>query len=107
MANTFIDGTSTTWESEVLQAEGLVMIIFWAEWCEPCLKFFSTVEEIAIEYTEKLKVVRLNVDDNEDIASMYRVSILPTIMFFKHRQKLHEIITAVPKTEIEAAIISL
>jgi thioredoxin 1 len=65
------------------------------------------IEELANVYTGKLKVVRLNVDDNSAIASTYRVSIVPTVMFFKGTQKLHEIICAVSKPDLERSIQSL
>jgi thioredoxin 1 len=104
MAEGIVDVMSTTWNSEVLQAEGLVMVVFWAEWCEPCMKMAPTVEEMAKECPEKVKVVRLNIDDNADIASTYKVSIVPTVMFFKEGQKRREIITNVSRTQLEAAI---
>jgi len=104
MGENVIDVTSDTWESEVLKADGLVMVVFWAGWCKPCLTIYSTVEEMAKECPEKVKVVRLNIDDNADIASTYKVSIVPTIMFFKEGQKRREIITNVPRTQLEAAI---
>jgi len=102
-----VDVTSTTWDREVLRADGLLMIVFWAEWCKPCLTIYSMVEELAKEYAEKVKVVRLNIDDNADIASNYKVSIIPTTTFIKRRQKLHEIIGVVPKMQLKEAIESL
>jgi adenylylsulfate kinase len=101
------DVTSAAWNSEVLQAKGLVMVAFWAEWCKPCETISQMVEELAKEYAGKAKIVRLNIDDNADIASTYKISIIPTITFFKHGQKLHEIICAVPKMQIQDAIESL
>jgi len=107
LAEGFKDGTSATWDSEVLQTEGLVMVVFWAGWCAPCVAMSPTVEELAMECAGKVKVVKLNIDDNDDIASTYKISILPTVMFFKNGQKLHEIITAVPKVQLEDVIDSL
>jgi thioredoxin 1 len=80
------------------------MVFFWAEWCEPCMKMSQTVEEMAKECAKKVKVIKLNIDDNSDIASTYKVSIVPTVMFFKEGQKRREIITNVSRMQLEAAI---
>jgi len=104
MADGVLEVRSDTWESDVLKADGLVMVVFWAEWCEPCMKMAPTVEEMAKVCPEKVKVVKLNIDDNADIASTYKVSIVPTVMFFKEGQKRREIITNVSRTQLEAAI---
>ena len=63
------------------------MVVFWAGWCAPCVAMSPTVEELAMECAGKVKVVKLNIDDNDDIASTYKISILPTVMFFKNGQK--------------------
>jgi len=107
MAEGIVDVTSITWNSEVLKAEGLVMVNFWAEWCKPCVIISSTVEDLAKEYAGKVKVVRLDIDDNADIASTYKIRSIPTIMFFKHGQKLEEIFYAVPKMQLKVTIESL
>ncbi len=107
MVGDVTDVMSIAWDKEVLQVDGLMMVVFWAEWCKPCIKILATVDELAKEYSGQVKIVRLNIDDNEDIASKYKVSIIPTVMFFKHGQKLHEIICVVPKMQIEDAIKSL
>ena len=99
-----IDVTSTQWNSEILQTEGLVMVLFWADWCEPCMKMIPMLEEMAKEYSETVKIVKLNIDKNADIGKTYKVSIVPTVMFFKEGQKRHEIITNVPRAQFEAVI---
>lgn len=101
------DVTSATWDGEVLKAGMLVMVVFWAKWCEPCKKMFPAVEELAAEHAEKVKFVRLDIDNNDDIAGKYRVSIVPTVMFFKNDQKLHEAICLEPKPKLKAMIESL
>jgi len=102
-----IDVTSAMWENEVLKFDGLVMVVFWAGWCEPYAKMAQEVEELGEKYAGKVKVVRINIDDNADLASNYRVSIVPTTMFFKEGRKCREIITNQERAQIEEAIKSL
>ncbi|NCO67880.1 MAG: thioredoxin [Nitrospirae bacterium CG_4_10_14_0_8_um_filter_41_23] len=96
--------TSVNWENEVLKAQGLVMIDFWATWCGPCRMISSTVEELAKEYSGKIKVVKLNTDENSEIASRYKIMGIPTIMFFKDGTKLDQIVGVVPKQHLKAKI---
>ena len=102
-----LEVTSAAWNREVLQTESLVMVVFWAEWCKPCETISQMVEELAKEYAGRIRIVRLNIDENADIASTYKISIIPTIIFFNHGQKLHEMITAVPRVQLKSAIESL
>ncbi len=71
------------WTSEVLEADKPVLVDFWAEWCGPCKMVSPIVEEIASENREKLKVVKLNVDDNPDTAREYGIMSIPTLLVFK------------------------
>lgn len=107
MAEGIHDVTSATWENEVLKTDSLVMVDFWAVWCGPCRMIAPTVEELAKEYTGKLKVMKLNTDENPDIASRYKIMGIPTIMFFKSGQKLDQIVGAVPKPQLKAKIDTL
>ncbi len=108
MGKDIIDVTSGTWGREVLQQpDGLVMVVFWARWCAPCLKMMSTLQEVAAECGDRVKVVRVDIDENPDVAKTYRVSIVPTAMFFREGQKVREIITNVEKTQLQVAIDSL
>lgn len=96
--------TASTWDKEVLGGEELVMVDFWAVWCGPCRMIAPTVEELAKEYSGKLKVCKLNTDENPDVASRYKIMGIPTIMFFKGGQKLDQIVGAVPKPQLRAKI---
>ncbi|HHN64656.1 MAG TPA: thioredoxin [Nitrospirae bacterium] len=104
MAEGIIEVTTTTWDQEVLKEKGLVMVDFWAVWCGPCRMIAPTVEEIAKEYAGKLKVCKLNTDENPDIASRYKIMGIPTLMFFKDGQKVDQIVGAVPKPQLKAKI---
>jgi len=107
MAEGIIELTSATWDNEVLQTSGLVMVDFWAVWCGPCRMIAPTIEELAKEYTGKLKVGKLNTDENSEIASRYKIMGIPTVMFFKDGQKVDQIVGAVPKPQLKAKIDSL
>lgn len=107
MAEDIHEVTSSTWDSDVLNSQGLVMIDFWAAWCGPCRIVAPTVEELAKEYTGKIKVMKLNTDDNPDIASKYNIMGIPTLMFFKDGRKLDQIVGAVPKQQLKEKIESL
>lgn len=104
MAEGIFVATTATWDKEVLQSDGLVMVDFWAVWCGPCRMIAPTVEELAKEYSGKLKVVKLNTDENPDVASKYKIMGIPTIMFFKKGEKLDQIVGAVPKPQLKAKI---
>ena len=107
MAEGIVVFTSASWNNEVLQANGVVVVDFWAAWCGPCRMVAPTIEELAKEYSGKVKVGKLNTDENSDIASKYKIMGIPTIMFFKDGQKVDQIVGAVPKQQIKAKIDSL
>jgi thioredoxin 1 len=107
MSEGVLEVTATTWEKEVLSANGLVMIDFWAVWCGPCRIIAPTVEELAKEYAGKVKVLKLNTDENPDIASKYKIMGIPTLMFFKDGQRVDQVVGAVPKPQLKAKLDSL
>lgn len=104
MAEGVIEVNTSNWDNEVLKAEGLVMIDFWAAWCGPCRMISPTVEELAKEYKGKVKVLKLNTDENSEIATRYKIMGIPTIMFFKNGVKLDQIVGVVPKQQLRAKI---
>jgi len=104
MSEGILEVTTTNWDTEVIKAQGLVMIDFWAAWCGPCRMISPTVEELAKEYSGKIKVVKLNTDENSEIASRYKIMGIPTIMFFKDGNKLDQIVGVVPKQHLKAKI---
>jgi thioredoxin 1 len=104
MSEGILEATSSNWDKEVIKAQGLVIIDFWAAWCGPCRIISPAVEELAKEYTGKIKVMKLNTDDNSEIASKYKIMGIPTIMFFKDGIKLDQIVGVVPKQHLKAKI---
>jgi thioredoxin 1 len=84
----------------VLESELPVLVDFWAPWCGPCRMVAPVVEEIAQQYEGKVKVVKLNTDENPQIASQYGIRSIPTLMVFKGGQKQEMVVGAVPKTTL-------
>jgi thioredoxin 1 len=92
--------TGENFQSEVLQSPVPVLVDFWAAWCGPCRAVAPALEEIAGEYAGKLKVVKLDVDENNEIAGRYNVVSIPTLMVFKGGQMVERLVGAYPKAAI-------
>ena len=96
--------TSNDFETEVLKSEIPVLVDFWAEWCGPCKMIAPTIEEIAQEYSGKVKVCKLNVEEGPQTSSDYGVMNIPTLMIFKGGEVVEKVVGAVPKRDIIAKI---
>ncbi len=96
-----------SWETEVVQAPELVMVDFWAVWCGPCQMVAPIVEELATEYEGKVRVRKLNTDENPEIAGRYQIMSIPTILFFKNGQPVEKLVGARPKRQFKEVIDSL
>jgi thioredoxin 1 len=96
-----VEGTDLNFEQEVLKSDVPVLVDFWAPWCGPCRAVAPVVEQIANDYKGKLKVVKTNTDDNQDIAIKYGIRSIPTLGIFKDGKVVDGIIGAVPKQMIE------
>jgi len=93
--------SDSTFESEVLKATSPVVVDFWAEWCGPCRQIAPALEEIAGSLDGKVKIVKLNVDENPQTAAKYGIQSIPTLMLFKNGQLASRQIGAAPKQKLE------
>lgn len=96
--------TEANFENEVIKSPIPVLIDFWAEWCGPCKILSPTVMELAKEYEGKLKVGKVNVDEEGGLAMRYNVMSIPTLKFYKGGNVVGELVGAAPKSTIEAEI---
>jgi thioredoxin 1 len=99
--------SEATWDSDVMKAPELVLVDFWAVWCGPCQMVAPIIDELATEYAGKLKVCKLNTDENPEIAGRYQVMSIPTILFFKGGQAVERLVGARPKRQFKEIIDSL
>ncbi|HEV2982159.1 MAG TPA: thioredoxin [Solirubrobacteraceae bacterium] len=100
MAGTLSEVTDANFQAEVIEAEGPVLVDFWAPWCGPCRVVAPVLEEIAAERPE-LRVVKLNIDDNQQTAAQFQVLSIPTMILFKAGEPVKTVIGAYPKKRLE------
>ena len=106
MAENIPNVTDNSFQAEVIDASNSqpVMVDFWADWCRPCHMLAPTVAEIAQEYTGRLKVVKMNVDENVNAAGKFNIRGIPTLLIFKGGQVADQIVGAVPKEQIAKVV---
>ena len=92
--------SDTEFEQEVLNATGPVLVDFWAEWCGPCKALMPIVEEMATEMGDRLKVVKVNIDENPNAPTKYGVRGIPTLMIFKDGQVVETKVGSMPKAQL-------
>ena len=96
--------TDGEFETEVLNSSTPVLVDFWAEWCGPCKAIAPTLEELAGDYGERLKVVKVDIDENQQKAQQYNIRSIPQLLLFKDGNEVDRIIGAVPKSQLPEKI---
>lgn len=102
-----VDVTDQTFQNEIISYTGPVLLDCWAPWCGPCKMVTPILDQLAKTYAGRIKVAKLNVDENQQTAARYNVQSIPTMLFFKHGQVVNSLIGAQPKTEIERQVKAL
>jgi thioredoxin 1 len=93
--------TDASFSTDVLTADKPIIVDFWAEWCSPCRKLSPILDEISVEYSEKIDVVKVNLDENPAIAAQYGITSIPAIYLFQNGKVMNTVIGARPKQFFE------
>ncbi|MEW6524778.1 MAG: thioredoxin [Bacillota bacterium] len=101
MAGGTITLTDKNFGAEVLNADMPVLVDFWAAWCGPCRMIAPTIDELARDYAGRVKVGKLNVDDNGNTAAQYGIMSIPTLLLFKDGKAVDKVVGAVPKRDLQ------
>lgn len=103
MAN-FVQLTDDTFKNEVMDAKGLVLVDFWAPWCGPCKMMEPIIEELSSSYRGRVKVGKLNVDENNRTAGDYGIMSIPTLILFQDGKEINRLVGFIPKAKIAKAL---
>lgn len=104
MSEKVLNVSDSNFEAEILKSDMPALVDFWATWCAPCRAIAPIVEEMAETYAGKIKVAKMNVDDNPATPGKYGVRGIPTLILFKNGQVVDQVVGAVPKTQIKSLI---
>ena len=99
-----VELTDDSFETEVLKSSIPVLVDFWATWCAPCKAIGPLIDELAEEYDGKVKIAKVNVDDNQAIPGQFGVRSIPTLILFKDGQVVDQVVGAVPKNQLEGLL---
>jgi thioredoxin 1 len=103
-AENIVTATESNFQTEVLSAAQPVLVDFWAEWCGPCKMIAPVLAELATEYDGKVKIAKVNIDDNQNLAAQFRVTAIPTLLIFKNGQVTEQMVGAKSKRDLKASL---
>lgn len=104
MSGNVLEFTDDNFEGEVLKADQPVLVDFWAPWCGPCKKLMPTIEELAADYDGRVRVGKLNTDENPQTASGHSISGIPTVMLFKNGEVVDQFVGLTAKEKFAASL---
>jgi thioredoxin 1 len=104
MAGNVVEFTDNNFQSEVLDSQQPVLVDFWAPWCGPCKMLTPTIEELANDFQGKVRIGKLNTDDNPQTASGYGISAIPTVLLFKGGSIVDRFVGVTPKAKMSASL---
>ena len=104
MAENVLEFTDGNFQSDVLESSEPVLVDFWAPWCGPCKMIAPTIEELAGEYAGKVRVGKVNTDENPQTATAHQISAIPTVMLFKNGEVVDRFVGMTPKNKFTAAL---
>ena len=104
MSENVLEITDANFDAEVLQASTPVVVDFWAPWCGPCRMVAPVIEELATEMGDKVKFTKLNVDENQGVASRFGIMSIPTLIVFKGGEAVNKHVGAVPKPTLKGLL---
>ena len=104
MAENVLEFTDDNFQGQVIDAEQPVLVDFWAPWCGPCKMLTPTIEELAGDYTGRIRVGKVNTDENPQTASSHNISAIPTVMLFKNGEVVDRFVGVTPKDKFAASL---
>ncbi len=96
--------TDADFESTISSSDIPILVDFWAEWCMPCKMIIPALEELSSEYEDKIKIIRMNVDENTDTPQKFGITGIPTLIIFKNNEAVETLVGALPKPQLEEVI---
>ena len=107
MSETILHLTESSFDAEIAKHKEVLMVDFWAEWCQPCRAIAPTLEELTQESKGAVSLAKVNVDDNPQLAARYGIRSIPTILFMKAGEVIDQVIGAVPKSQLKKKLDAL
>jgi thioredoxin 1 len=104
MAQDTVAVQDATFKSEVLESGVPVLVDFWATWCAPCRAIAPSLEELATQYKGKVKIAKMDIDANQQVAQQFGIRSIPTLLLFKGGKVVNQLVGAMPKTKLEEAL---